>query len=43
MKLFIKDFPDDLHQQLKIKAAHDKISLYQLVINLLRKALESNK
>jgi plasmid stability protein len=38
MKLFIRNFPDDLHKTLKVKAAQEGKTLYQLIIELLRKS-----
>ena len=37
--LYVRNFPDDLHQRLKARAAERGITLSQLVIELLEKAL----
>jgi len=43
MVLNIKDFPDDLHRQVKIQAAIMGISLKELTIRALREYLEKKK
>ena len=43
MVLNIKDFPDDLHRQVKIQAAIMGISLKELTIRALTEYLEKKK
>jgi plasmid stability protein len=43
MNLFIRHFPDDLHKNLKIKAAKEGVRLYELVISMLREILHGTK
>lgn len=38
--LYIKEFPDDLHKELKIRAAEEGTSLKGIIIELLRQALK---
>lgn len=38
--LFIKDFPPDLHRELKIRAAQEGTSLKGIIIELLWQALK---
>ena len=40
MVLNVKDFPDELHRQMKIQAAIDGVSLKDLIIKALEKYLE---
>ena len=39
----IREFPDDLHRALKIKAAEDMTSLKELLIRYAREGLERDK
>lgn len=39
-ELRIRDMPGDLHKALKVRAVMDGVSLNDLVIDLLRKAVE---
>ena len=43
MVLNIKDFPDDLHRQVKIQAAIEGVTLRDLVFKALREYLERVK
>ena len=36
MNLLIKNFPDQIHKALKVKAAKESITLEKLIISLLR-------
>ena len=38
----LKHFPDDLHQRAKIKAAVDKTTLRQIIIQALREYLKAS-
>ena len=40
--LFVKDFPVDLHRELKIKAASEGKSLKQVIIELCWKGLKQS-
>ncbi len=40
MVLNVKDFPDDLHRQAKIRAAIDGVSLKEVIIRALKEYLE---
>lgn len=39
--LFVKDFPEDLHRELKIRAALESKSLKQVIIELCRQGLKA--
>ena len=41
--LQIKDFPDDLHQRLKIMAIKRNQTLYQLVVTILLLAVDEHE
>ncbi len=41
--LHIRDFPDELHHQLKIKAAIEKTSIRGLVISYCEEGLQKDK
>lgn len=41
--LFIKEFPDDLHRALKIRAAEEGTSLKGIIIDLLWKQLQAGQ
>ena len=43
MNLHIKDFPDDLHREMKIQAAVEGISIKELVIRAVRDYLKKRK
>ena len=40
--LFVKDFPEDLHRELKIKAASEGKSLKQVIIELCWQGLKQS-
>lgn len=40
MNLHIKDFPQDLHKEAKVKAAMEGVSLKEIVIRALREYLK---
>ena len=42
MKLFIREFPEEVHKALKVKAAQDGKKLYQLIIEILRRSTHEN-
>ena len=42
MALFLKDFPENLQADLKIKAIREKRTLLATIVNLLRKAIEDD-
>jgi hypothetical protein len=41
--LFVRDFPDELHHGMKIRAAIDKVSLRALIIRYCQEGLERDK
>lgn len=43
MNLFIREFPDDLHREMKIQAAVQGISIKDLVIQAVRDYLKKRK
>lgn len=43
MNLFIKEFPNDLHREMKIQAAVEAISIKELVIRAVRDYLKKQK
>ncbi|MDH4206919.1 MAG: hypothetical protein OEV45_15470 [Desulfobacteraceae bacterium] len=43
MNLHIKDFPEDLHREVKIQAAVEGISIKELVIRAVRDYLKKQK
>lgn len=43
MNVLIKDFPDDLHREMKIQAAVESISMKELVIRAVRDYLKKQK
>ena len=43
MNVLIKDFPDDLHREMKIQAAVESISMKELVIRAVRDYLKKKK
>jgi len=43
MVLNVKDFPDELHRQAKIRAAVDGVSLKEVIIRALSEYLEKKK
>lgn len=40
MVLHIKDFPDTLHRQLKVRAAEKGLPIYQLIISMLAEEMD---
>lgn len=40
MVLHIKDFPDTLHRQLKVRAAERGLPIYQLIISMLAEEMD---
>jgi plasmid stability protein len=43
MNLFIRNFPDQIHKALKIKAAQLEISLSSLIIQTLEEIVDESK
>ena len=43
MNVLIKDFPDDLHREMKIQAAVESISMKDLVIQAVKDYLKKKK
>jgi len=43
MNLFIREFPDDLHREMKIQAAVESISMKELVIQAVKDYLKKKK
>lgn len=43
MTLYFRNFPDELHRQLKIKAATDGTTIKALCIEILSKAVEKKE
>jgi plasmid stability protein len=43
MNLFIREFPDDVHREMKIQAAVEGISIKELVIRAVRDYLKKRK
>ena len=43
MNLFIREFPDDVHREMKIQAAVEGISIKELVIRAVREYLKKRK
>lgn len=43
MNVLIKNFPDDLHREMKIQAAVEGISMKELVIRAVRDYLKKQK
>lgn len=40
MKLFILNFPDDLHHRLKVLAAQEKSLLWKLIVRLIEAGMK---
>ncbi len=43
MVLHIKDFPDTLHRQLKVRAAERGLPIYQLIISMLAEEMDRKR
>jgi len=43
MQFRIRDMPDALHRDLKVWAAQDQVTMNELVINILKAALEKHQ
>jgi plasmid stability protein len=43
MVLHIKDFPDTLHRQLKVRAAERGLPIYQLIISMLAEEIDRKR
>jgi predicted HicB family RNase H-like nuclease len=43
MNVLIKDFPNDLHREMKIQASVERISMKELVIRAVRDYLKKKK
>ena len=43
MNVLIKDFPDDLHREMKIRAAVESTTIKELVIRAVREYLKKHK
>lgn len=43
MKFMIREFPDDLHKELKVIAAKEGKPLYKLIISILEKYIKEGK
>ena len=43
MNMLLKNFPEDLHKELKIKAAQESKTMYVLVIEILRRFVDERK